>query len=222
MACVSWKVCSRYREAQFRVFQSVGEFSGISGKNNAGRGNLGIYLSLSLPLRLMKEFGRKSQLLAGSLNCAYLCSFASVRSRRNTWHVYKEIGREENARRSGTRETGTTNALCPQSTYRSSVSFSSLSFAHAHNICLSLSISCFSSRWQPLHLRSVLIFGGALIYQRVYPSTTRAHPRSILHSLHLQHAHEHPESESALTRPAPKFIKESSFALFSSATVVAA
>lgn len=76
-----------------------------------------------LSLRLTKEFGRKSQLLAGSLNCAYLCPFASVRSKRNTWHVYKETGREESARWSGTGETGTTNALCPQSTYRSSVSF---------------------------------------------------------------------------------------------------
>lgn len=73
---------------------------------------------------------------------------------------------------------------------------------------LSLSTSSFShSRWQPLHLRSVLIFGGALIYQRVYPSTTRTHPRSILHSLHSRHAHEHPESKSALTRPASKFIR---------------
>lgn len=96
-------------------------------------------------------------------------------------------------RRSGTRRSGTTNALCPQSTYRT-LPYSFLSLSHVPLLSFSFYLSSFSScsRRQPLHLRSVLIFGGALIYQRVYPSTTRTHPRSILHSLHPRHAHEHP------------------------------
>lgn len=98
-------------------------------------------------------------------------------------------------RRSGTRRSGTTNALCPQSTYRIlPYTFVSLTRTTPLFLLLSIYLSIFSScsRRQPLHLRSVLIFGGALIYQRVYPSTTRTHPRSILHSLHPRHAHEHP------------------------------
>lgn len=146
-------------------------------------------------LSLTKEFGGKSQLLAGSLNCAYLCPFASVRSKRSTWHVYKEIEREGNVRRSRTRRDRAPLMPCAlNQPIALSRTLSHVSLTRTIPLFLSsyLSISSSCSQRQPLHLRSVLIFGGALIYQRVYPSTTHTHPRSILHSLYPQHAHEHP------------------------------
>jgi len=91
-----------------------------------------------------------------------------------------------------------------------------LFLSRTHITSLSPSVSFFSrSQWQPLHLRSVLIFGGALIYQRVYPSTIPTPDLSFSPFTHDIHTHTHtrarahPESNSALTRPASKFIKES-------------
>lgn len=135
--------------------------------------------------------------------------------------------REENMRRSGTRRSGTTNALCPQSTYRT-LPYSFLSLSRVPHLSFSFYLSIYllllfatatpaSQERIDLWGRFDLPKGLSLdypypppIYPSFPPSTTRTRAP-------------HTPSPSPLSHgPASKFIRESSFPLCSSATVAVA
>ena len=95
------------------------------------------------------NFPRRERASLDSLNCAYLCPFASGQPKSTTWRVCEEKTRETGQKPRETDSPQSTNALYPRSTASDtpvSPSFSlSLSLSIYLSIYLSLSLAIFLS-----------------------------------------------------------------------------